>query len=294
MTTKIVAVEPNAAAGGLVYWSLTGAVEYQDLVETLTAEGLEALAPAAPSKEACLARGMRACVQSQRQLVRPLGSRAAGYVLVQEDVLSSDDQRPDERNLEYRERVVGYVENDEFHVRSVNDQMDSALAQAVFAEAHAAEGVLTSTDISSWLLTVLHKHVEAVTLRDRGGFYFVPAHRLDTWRQVARVVRACSAHTMFEIPAMRTDEAVAAILTGLRAEAAKLMTETEAYLAGEVSTRGLNAQEAKLTTVQEKLAHYAELLGQAQPDLVEKAATLQGAVQAARLIRDNDDAVKAA
>jgi len=161
---------------------------------------------------------------------------------------------------------------------------DQDLADAILASARAQEGVLTAMDVSSWLLWVLRHHVQAVSLRERGGFYFVPRDRLPVWRQVVAVVRACSGHRLFEIPAMRTEEAVEAILTAIRDEAAERMAEMEAYLAGEVSTRGLNSWERRLGELQEKLAHYAELLGVALPDLDAKAITLKGAVQAARIV----------
>lgn len=292
--SSIVAVEPGSAAGALVYWSLSGAVELLDLEECLAAEGLDgAFVPAPPSKDVALYRAAQDQVRTKRDLVRPLGAKRQGYVFVSETPVEGSD-----KHLEYVERVVCTVVRPKdgaaaVQVRAVTPG-DQPLADAILANAHAAEGILLANDISSWLLWVLRKHVQAVSLRERGGFYFVPRDRLETWQQVARVVRACSAHQLYEIPAMRTEEAVEAILTAVRNEAADCMREMEGYLEGEVSTRGLNSWERRLAELQSKLKHYSELLGVALPDLDGKAENLRGQLQAARIIVASQDSMEAA
>lgn len=288
----VMAVEQSedGIAGALVFWSLSGLVDNRDLVEMAEAEGFdEKYLPAEATRELVAQRAAAASMDGKRQMLRPLSTRGA-WDLVEERVTQEDGGK---------ERLV-YTELVRIKVEEVAPGLKGIML-APFGEENAWRvdeineniekytGLHTAMDISSWLLWMLRDLVEAVSLRSRGGFYFVPADRLESWRMVSRIIRGCSNHEMFEIPAVKSDEAVNAIITAVRKEAEEAMAEMEAYLAGDtISTRGLNAQERKIERTQAKVAHYAELLGVSLGDLQEKSVVLLGALNAARLSKASE------
>jgi hypothetical protein len=134
------------------------------------------------------------------------------------------------------------------------------------------------------------KQLHAVGLRDRGGVYFVPRDVLPTWRKIARVLADETGHKVFEIPAVKTDEAVEAILTAVRQHVRARFAEAEEYLQGKLSNKGLNALERTLDETRDYVQHYVDLLGQALPELAEKLESIKGALVAARISHNAEEA----
>lgn len=278
----IVAVtdEMKDAAGILVFWELSGLVAMEDFVEAIAADGWEPeLAPVAPSMEVALGRAATSVLADKRMLLRPLSRRGSWEILREQVSLDVDDG---EERVKHESLLRGSVQRSGSEVQ-IQITGDPDLKQAVLAKVGFYSSTLTASDVSNWMLAQANR-LHAVGLRSRGGFYFIPRDRIEDWHRVVRVIRACSSHQVYEIPAMRTDEAVEAILASVRAEAASKMAELEAWLAGDVhSTRGYNASERAVVAVQAKLRHYAELLGREMPDLDGRLVQLTGALTAARL-----------
>jgi len=285
MGTNIVATLDASTAGILVYWNLSGNVDSKDVEDALRAEGLdpEEWLPTPPTNEEVLKRAAEATTDGKRQMVRPLQKRGE-FAIVTEKVVRNEKTGKDQ--LRYEHNVLIREEDGRVRVLPVRED-DIGQANMVVANVKLYTGLLMTTDISKWLMHVLERKVKAVGLRERGGFYFIPRDEMADWQRIVRVIRTCSHHKLFEIPAMKTDEAVEAILTSLRAEAAETMRRAEEYLAGEVSNKGLNSWEKKLAAVQEKAKHYADLLGVALPDLVDKSELLLGAVGTTRLMTES-------
>lgn len=288
--TEVMAV-PDAmrdSAGLMVWWELSGNVALEDLYEALEQSGFpESARPVPPSMEIALSRAVASALTSKRQLLRPL-SRRGSWEVVLEQVASIElaDGSKTER-CSYSSRLRGSVERSGRGDGSpvpLLDGPDEDLKRQTLEKLPYYQKVLTPDDFSSWLLTRANA-LAAVTLRVRGGFYFVPRDRVEGWKRVVDVVRACSDHRMNEIPAMRTDEAIEAIITSVRAEALRSVEALEEYLKqDEVSTRGLNSAERQAAATREKLGHYCGLLGRSVPDLEARIEKLSGAIQASRII----------
>lgn len=284
-----VAVESGSEiAGGITYWSLSDDVQLEALRQSLEMEGIdEALWPSAPSLEQALTRSAHNAVQNKRQLVRPLANRGA-WAFVQEKLVN--DEPVYETLLVGRVKRVEGLETLVIELGSgIDPDSPTGLAAQAIREnirggVDKAQGILVPTDVSNWLVGVL-RALQSVSLRDRGGIYFVPRDRLETWRLLTGVLRAESKHTVFEIPAMKTEEAVEAILTSVASEMTAELAELEDYLIGETSTRGLNAAERKLSATREKLTHYVGLLGRALPDLSARLEQVVGSLTAAQLVK---------
>jgi hypothetical protein len=281
--TDIVAVEGSEAAGAIVYWQLSGSVDLQDLTDALGTLTVIGAPPSAPSMEVVLQRAAQQAVSSKRQMVRPLDKRGS-YAFVEESVDGQSALKYNQR-LTMRVEKAGLDQPPYAVVLAHDPEADEPLQAQVYANVNVFKGLLTASDVSSWLLHVMEQ-VHGVGLRDRGGIYFIPNDCLALWRPLIAALRTVSDHKVFEIPAMRTEEAVEAILTAVRRDAEAALAEMEAYLAGETSTKGLNAIDRRLEEVRVKAAHYAQLLGVQLPDLQAKIVTLTGAAQAARIVRD--------
>lgn len=287
----VVQGELAASAGIIAWWELTGFVDLEDLREVWAAESLDpALLPEPPTLVNALHRAALHCLESKRQLIRPLTKRGQ-WELIQEVVVArpEDGQESTLETTRHTALVQGFVRKEGDRqspvVRALDPDAGERLRGRILAALPTFQSVLTPSDISAWLLDLLvSERFQAVGLRQRGGFYFIPAGpAMDTWGAVTRALRQVSKHTVSTIPAMRTEEAVEAILQSLRREAIASMEETEVYLAGEVSTRGLNSAVRSAELVQRKLDHYAALLGVELTDLGQRAEQLKGAVMSARL-----------
>jgi hypothetical protein len=297
--TNLVAIQGDTeieTAGAISYWSLEGEVELAALKEALAIEGLDAgLMPEGTTRQEALSRGAKAACVDNRQLIRPI-SRGA-WAFVQEKVADANEGA----EIEHLHLLTGRVEVVEtgdgqkverYDVRPAKGiERTEALDQLVDqikAEADRQRGILNANDVSYWLVRTA-KALHAVSLRDRGGVYFVPRDVLPTWRKVARVLADETQHKVFEIPAVQTEDAVEAILTAVRTHVAAKFAEAEEYLRGKVSNKGLNALERSLDDTHGFVSHYVSLLGQALPDLADKLENIKGALVAARLTHNAEE-----
>ncbi len=279
---------PADMCGLLVFWELTGMVDLDDLREALASNGFDAdtYAPQAPTLDVALARAAAGALTSKRQLLRPLSRRGAWEVVLEKVVAEDADDR---ERCTYTSQLTGWVEKTG-DTRAAVVHGDADLRDAVLIKVKFYENVLTPSDFSSWLLGQANK-MHAIGLRDRGGFYFIPRDRVDEWKRLVNVVRQCSQHQCREIPAMKTDEAVEAILASVSAEATASMANTESWLAGDkASIRGLDAEDRHALRIREKLDHYCKILGRSMPDLEARLERLTGAIQAARILKKADNA----
>jgi hypothetical protein len=133
-------------------------------------------------------------------------------------------------------------------------------AEVVLAYTAALE-TLATADISPWLSSLMDD-LRAVPLRDTGGVYFVPAFATKRFEAMLAALRAVSDHRIAAIPALDSNEAVAAVLDALQEEATKelatIRRELEEDALGE---RALNTRIGKTSGVEAKLSSYEDLLG---------------------------------
>jgi hypothetical protein len=282
-------------AGAISYWSLEGEAEVDALCTSLALEGVDpSLFPEGPTPAEALVRGARASCRNSHQLIRPLARGA--WAFVQETVFpaaSGDEPRIEHTHLLSGSVVTSEEDGQRVHRARIEIARGvertpaiEALIDEIRAAAALQRGVLVPTDVSNWLVAIA-KRLHAVGLRDRGGVYFVPRDVLPTWRRIARVLAEETRHKVFEIPAVKTEEAVEAILTAVRQQVQAQFVAADQYLSGQVSNKGLNSLERTLGETKSYVDHYVALLGAALPDLSDKLENLNGALTAARLAHMN-------
>lgn len=255
----IIAVTDAEMAGAIVWWKLQGALPIERLEEAWDAAGLDSkLLPPNPRPSDCLVRALREH-QSSRQLARPLG-RSKGWVLVSEES-SGDD-------LDYTTLVRARLDEDKNLVVDVEHPAGQEAANAMQMAFARYRGLLVTTDVSAWISHTLVPAARAVRLRKSGGIYFVPLDHVDAFRSWVGALRSASDHVVYEVPALKSDEAVEAILAALVAEADQELTAMEGELdTTEMGKRALKVRERRCDRMREKVETYEALLGQRMGDL---------------------------
>ena len=268
-----------ALAGAITYWRLAGGVNGDRLRTAWLERGLpELLLPTLPSPETALTRAVKK--QEGRRngatiLARQL-PEARGWVLKHET------PNEDKSDLTYSTEARVWVDK---LGRFQTDQPESTLARAVEVEYPRQLNEVSAADVSSWLVR-LAAYVTAVSLRDGGGVYFIPRGTLPVWRGMVHAIRAASSHSVFEIPAMRGEECVAAVLDALNAECDEEVRRMEAEITaspGGLSKRGISTREAQLDRLRAKVEGYCALLGTRQEELVGKLENVRASLATGRI-----------
>lgn len=276
-------VAPEAAetAGAISYWRLSGNVALAALTTAWRAQGLdESILPSEPGDEVALGRAVRE-LQGKRRLVRPLAKRGAWVVKDEEVTPAGDDVRHVRVAVVKFENGSAAIEPGE----APFETYDSVAAQ-IRDGFRKARIELAPEDISGWLIK-LAKDRSSVSLRDSGGIYFVPRTAVEFWRKAVSAIQSVGAHRIFQIPALKNDEAIDAILDAVTAETSAAVAEIEAELIKEgddaLGARALKTRGEICGSLLDKVAAYEELLGVKLTALVSKIEDLRAGVAAAAL-----------
>jgi hypothetical protein len=258
------------STGIVVWWELDGDTLLGAMTEAWTDTGLpDADLPPAPSEEVAL----RCAVQTltgRRVLARSLAARGA-WALVVEDVDGASD-------LKYGIKLRASI-----HEGSLVITPPTAPDADAIVKAYARAIVnLSPNAVSAWLIKLAHK-CSAVSLRQRGGLYFVPAAHTAKWKAAIGALQAASDHRIYEMPALRTDEVVRAVLDGITRDVHGVVADVDASLTDDLSARSLRTRAAACQEAAQKVAQYEALLGQALPRLHDQLETLQSRIGAALL-----------
>ncbi len=268
-TTPIDLVSINGAeqAGAVVWWRTSGGIDLAALDAAWGAAGLPIkLVPSAPRPSAALRRAVNEH-RGERRLVRPLAS--GGFALVDENASGDDLQH----EVTCRAKLVPPV-GDGAPTIAV-EPPDHPIAPHLTASYAAHLGQIEQGDVSPWLVKVI-EHCQAVSLRDTGGIYFVPKAQLDTWRAMVAAIRTAGQHTVFEMPALKSDEAVAALLDAVvrEAEATASLMEQEVS-GGDLGERALKTRVERAAALESKVTSYEGLLGTTLTEIHERCERLR-------------------
>lgn len=281
-----IVVPDGSTAGAIVWWELSGAIDLDDMCSVLEISGFpNEWFPPPPPRLAYILRALKSCVRNKRELIRPL-AHPGQWELVSERVVTAPDNAV---KLEYEPLFRLMVEDDAIRVTPFSADGAAACAHLNPERFKFYSRTLDVREISLWLIMCAER-MDCVSLRQKGGFYFIPEPRLKLWHLLRDAVRNASDCRMYEMPAMRTSEAVESILNGLREEAIWRMAQFEDWLVnGSITTRGINVRLRDLDLLSAKIGRYASLLGVTLPDLTSKHDAVKGALIALQLSRASED-----
>lgn len=143
------------------------------------------------------------------------------------------------------------------HVRTLDEKLAVRLHEA-FAFYRDA---LSTREASAWLSRVTGRDLDGISLRDKGGIYYLPPAAVEAWSKVVLTLRACSGHKVSTIPAMTAEDTAAAVLDALQAEADDFVEDTLGRVAelkkGAAATRQTRGRELLA-----KVSRYEALFGE--------------------------------
>lgn len=263
-----------SGSGALTYWRLGGAVNLDDLHDRWSEQGLDPrLLPELPSP----AKALRRAVREQEE--RGVFARQAvgGWVLV--------EQHEDERHVEFTTRL--YVGMNAAHALTFRAG-ESALSQRLdhhpgaerISEAYVRHlNSITSADLGQWLAGELVEMVHAVSLRETGGFYFIPPSRLTLWRAMRSAIESASDVRIGLIPALENagdQDLVRSVLDAVTADAERTAKEIATDLdTGELGLRALENRQDRCHEARRKLESFRVLLGQQIDSIAERFTELE-------------------
>lgn len=286
---SIVAVtDKDPSAGALVWWKLADHTSAVALRQQWAAAGLpDDMFPPTATATKALSRAVRDQTDKHR-IKRRVGR--ASLALVDEAGADRDDLDPN-----YGVKARAKLDADGTLSVATRDG-DTALATRIRTAFESHLGELSSRDLSHWLAGRVMESVQAVSCRDAGGVYFIPASQMATYRRVASALMQAGGHSLYEVPALPTDQAVTAILDALTSEidgeVNRMQTELDE---GDLGGRALQTRRERCDGLAVKLGAYTALLGGKVDGLRDQVTALQGQVAAAALaaLIDNAEEEKA-
>jgi hypothetical protein len=273
-----VPAELRQFAGAITMWRLHGDVDPDALSATMSAQGLQHIAPPAlPGPDAALRRALDE-FRARRVLVRPLKNRGA-WSLVSEE-LDGDDVLHHAQTCTVTLDGVGRLS-----VSALGPGSDN-LRDRIAEEYVRHSTMYSAHDVSAWLIAQCNR-LAAVSIRDGGGVYFIPRANLPEWERITRAAQSANASTFCDVPALPTESVVRAVLDAMRAEAEQAYAAIEEEINdGKLGARALASRAERCSAIAAKIVGYEELLDAKMTDLRAKLSDLQAGIAAAILKSD--------
>lgn len=266
----LLAVEGDSqVTGAVVYWTMSGDVDLSKLEPAWKAANLPAdWMPTPPSPKAALGRAAKD-LQTKQRLVRqdPKGGWSFVYELTVDGKLDYSVGARVHLSGPNDETLV--LDTDTASFQNATEDFDRV--QLEYARVRATVGAV---DASAWLIWIAGK-LDAVSLRDRGGVYFVPKANVERFRAVRDCLKGASASRVFMIPAMRSSDAVAAVLEAVTKEASELLQATRDVFTDSLGHRAAKTRVELIDTLINKIEGYEKLLNVKMAEQTTQLRTLR-------------------
>ena len=257
---------PADIAGAMVSWTLNpGGVSFDDLtVDLAEADFDESFTPDEPSPSAALLNMLNRMFKGANTLIRSTknpkgveGQVRATYAVVPE---ASED---DEDKVVFREafKVASvlvlrgepgstYIEPELWFAPSVTQEERDRMTD----EYPLYLRTLYSLEQSQWLTRLAKHALKGIVMEGGSGHYFIEPAMVPTWRKLTHTLRKMGIF-LHEIPAMKSQQAVEAVLSSLRVMLAKSMEDLETDLQKYAQKRGdPNARKVQKRVLEERQA----------------------------------------
>jgi hypothetical protein len=158
-----------------------------------------------------------------------------------------------------------------------------AWREQIRADYSNARGMVQTTPISTMLSVRVSAMLDAVSLRNGGGVYFVPRHALATLDRVKAALGAVGCK-VYALPAMSSADAVESVLDALQAESDVLISNMEdGLIESDLGPRACQGKAKECDAHLEKLEKYESLLGCKLESIRDRIASLSSDYTAAAL-----------
>ena len=282
----VIAVDSTVQnAGAVTWWRLCGDVDVQRLFRAWDARGwsVDDL-PTQPSNTSTLRRVLRDQFGGPRCLIQSLNGSA--YAVVDVAVVSTDTSARQIADAEYTTRFK--IRLDEIDELLESDGLASSELAHLQTEYDRARNTYEASTLSGWLVGQVEQR-KAIRLRDTGGIYFVPEGYVDSWRAFGEVIAEASASRVYEVPAVKNEQAVVALVEALS-------QELHARVAGldqdidERGVRGLRSKAVRCEELAGKVRVYEALFSTKLDALTDLISRLNGRIVQAVLVAEAEAA----
>ena len=281
------AIPSGSGPGFVVFWSVNGGASRTSVEASLASvgAGIRENFPGAPSPIAALQRARTSTAGKLSGVV--LRSIAKGSVAV---VSERDGAKAGQ--LDYSHGVTVSVPTGTATALTVDGYDDTAqdclIAANELARSYSEHrDRVEAADLSAWL-TACTADLGAVSLRPRGGVYFIPATAGAKLALIKAAAKATGAATLYTM-ALDGDESTAQSVAGATAESflgdfRSIEREVGEWTAGLVDAkrpgRGFNALSSQLKTLKDRVFMYREVLAAQESSLTSVIAGAESALKA--------------
>lgn len=256
---------PADIAGAMVSWTLNpGGVSFDDLTVDLAEAGFdESYIPDDPTPSQALLNMLNRMFKKATTLIRSVrhprgvqGQVQATYAVVPKDegeedkVIFREEFKVAAVLVQKGEPGNTYIDSDLWFADEVpQDKIDTMLA-----EYPTYLRTMYSLEQSQWLTRLCKSVLKGIVMEGGSGHYFIEPTMVPTWRRLTHTLRKMGIF-LHEIPAMKSQQAVEAVLSSLRAMLAKSMEDLEADLQKYAQKRGdPNARKVQKRVLEERQA----------------------------------------
>jgi hypothetical protein len=278
-TVKSALAKGGQHLGDLIWWTLADARVSRPALETTWASANldPAHLPEPPTAEKAIKNGARMAAQGQAERLVRLGlenEREIVFAIVRE-------QRHADGSLTYQQEAR--VVLDRNNEQATTDTPGHDIASVVLARYAELKDTHPADDVRRAMMNVLNS-CAAVTLRDHGGVYWIPAPHAGTLRKLQTAVEKIGSSRVYLLPVHASADAKKtlgeAAVSALTEELAALKTEVEAFMASPPERQSTLAR--RLDAFEElssKAELYKQVLSVTVADLDQTLASLTSTVE---------------
>lgn len=245
VASKLVVVEAGEQeTGAVVYWSLSGDMNYTNLETAWAAQGLD---PKWLPRKTSPKVALREAAKSLENSERFCGEHPDGGWAIKGKKTSVIDTP--------NGQVVANPLLCRIFLNQENKLTGSGpIASQVAAQARAAydTSLATVEGASTWLVDIVGARLVGTALRPTGGFYFVPKAQKSNLEKFKQAIMSVSSHKVYCIPAMHSADMVEAVLDALVREV------SDAVKAAEEAARDENKGRRAATSLANDLGELAD------------------------------------
>lgn len=242
------AMNIDTIAGAITLWELHGRPSAEVIRFGFESLGLGTYAPHPATVQEALKIVLTELYQGSRVLIRPLES-SKGWGVVHE--------RADDIKLSHVNDVSVVVNGADVVIYGASYEMEARIRMGISLEVTT----VPQQKLVYMLKRIINEKLSGVPIRESGGVYYIPEHKLELWRSVAEVIEASGGGSMVHI--LRTaidDKAVRCVVDHVKAEVQafkeKAMEDT--------SGMGERARIARFNATQDmidKIKYYEDTFG---------------------------------
>ncbi len=226
--------------GACTWWKAAKSTSIAEAERQLDRLGLSQFTPKARTDQSCLRAAMEAVYSPadpkvEKYVFRPVKNGRTGFAVV------SESPKEEKHAGDDWGRVVataGFTEDGKLEV----DPFDYDLFERIKEEMAGAKQWATASAVTASLVALVTGPCDGTTLREAGGNYWVPKHRLELWKEVREAFRQASAEKdregkqvapteVFILHALADDEMVIAVSDALTSEVQAELAAIEADVA---------------------------------------------------------------